>query len=105
MNAIGFAILLGLKDDPRDAEGILVRMRELGEEEEPPIASFYRALKKAVDAGHVEIVDAAAETAEGKRGRPPQRYRITRSGKTSLAAEARRLGRLAGLALSGRESR
>jgi DNA-binding PadR family transcriptional regulator len=105
MNALGFGILLSLKDDPGDAEGILLRIHAMGEDEEPPIASFYRALKKAVDAGHIEILDAAGETEEGRRGRPPQRYRLTRSGRTALAAEARRLGRLAGLALSGRESR
>jgi DNA-binding PadR family transcriptional regulator len=105
MNALGFGILLSLKDDPRDADGVLQRMRELREDDEPAIASFYRALKRAVEAGHVEVLDAAGETEEGRRGRPPQRYRITRSGKTALAAEARRLGRLAELALSGRESR
>jgi DNA-binding PadR family transcriptional regulator len=91
-----FHILLSLKDQPQDAEGIVSRMRELGRDSEPPLASFYRALKKALDDGLLEILNAVEE---GRRGRPRQRYRITRAGKTALAAEARRLGRLAKLAL------
>jgi len=96
VSPILFRILLGLKDEPRDAEGIVSRMRELGEDSEPPLASFYRALKRALDDGYLEILDPADER---RRGRPRQRYRITRSGRTALAAEARRLGRLAKLAL------
>jgi DNA-binding PadR family transcriptional regulator len=96
VNPVLFHILLGLKDDPQDAEGIVSRIRALGQEKEPPLASFYRALKKALDEGYLEILDA--EDA-GRRGRPRQRYRITRWGRSALAAEARRLGRLAKLAL------
>jgi DNA-binding PadR family transcriptional regulator len=96
VNPIFFHILLGLKDEPQDAEGIVSRMRALGRESEPPLASFYRALKRALDEGYLEILDP--EDA-GRRGRPRQRYRITRSGRAALAAEARRLGRLAKLAL------
>lgn len=96
MSPILFHVLLGLKDEPQDAEGIVSRMHALGHETEPPLASFYRALKKALDEGYLEIL--APEDA-GRRGRPRQRYRITRSGRTALAAEARRLGRLAKLAL------
>jgi DNA-binding PadR family transcriptional regulator len=91
-----FHILLGLKDAPQDAEGIVSRLRTLGQESEPPLASFYRALKRALDEGYLEIL--APEDA-ARRGRPRQRYRITRSGSTALAAEARRLGRLSKLAL------
>ncbi len=91
-----FHILLGLKDEPQDAEGIVSRMRALGRASEPPLASFYRALKRALDEGYLEILDP--EDA-GRRGRPRQRYRITRSGRTALASEARRLGRLSKLAL------
>jgi DNA-binding PadR family transcriptional regulator len=98
-----FQILLSLKDEARDAEGIVGRMRELGETDEPPIASFYRGLKKALEAGHLEILETADA---GKRGRPPKRYRITRAGRASLETEARRLGRLARFALAeSRESR
>jgi DNA-binding PadR family transcriptional regulator len=91
-----FHILLGLKDESQDAEGIVSRMRALGQESEPPLASFYRALKRALDEGYLEIL--TPEDA-GRRGRPRQRYRITRSGRAALTAEARRLGRLAKLAL------
>jgi DNA-binding PadR family transcriptional regulator len=96
VSPILFHILLGLRNDPQDAEGIVSRMRALGQETEPPLASFYRALKRALDDGYLDILDP--EDA-GRRGRPRQRYRITRSGRTALAAEARRLGKLAKLAL------
>lgn len=108
MSPLLFQILLSLRDEPRDAEEIVLRMHELGETKEPPVASFYRGLKRALDAGYLEIVKAG-RSPKGV-GRPAQRYRITRSGKASLAVEARRLGRLAELALAdssaaGRESR
>lgn len=96
MSPLLFNILLSLKDEPQDAEGIVSRMGELGRDQEPPLASFYRALKKALDEGHLEILHPAEE---GRRGRPRQRYRITRAGRSTLAAEARRLERLAKLAL------
>jgi len=91
-----FHILLGLKDGPQGAEGIASGMRALGREAEPPLASFYRSLKRALDDGYLEILEPEEA---GRRGRPRQRYRITRSGRTALAAEARRLGKLAKLAL------
>lgn len=96
MSPVLFHILLSLKDEPLDAEGIVSHMRALGRESEPPLASFYRALKKGIDEGTLEIM--APEDA-GRRGRPRQRYRITRSGRTALTTEARRLGKLAKLAL------
>lgn len=79
-----------------DAEGIVTRMHALGQESEPPLASFYRALKKALDEGALEILPPEEA---GRRGRPRQRYRLTRSGRSALSSEARRLGRLAKLAL------
>ncbi len=91
-----FHILLGLRDETLDAEGIVSRMRAHGRETDPPLASFYRALKRALDEGYLEIIDR--EDAP-RRGRPRQRYRITRSGRTALASEARRLGKLSKLAL------
>jgi DNA-binding PadR family transcriptional regulator len=96
VSPILFHILLGLRDEPLDAEGIVSRMRGSGQESEPPLASFYRALKKALDEGYLEILPPDDEA---RRGRPRQRYRITRTGKSALTAEARRLGRLAKLAL------
>ena len=69
VSPILFHILLGLKDEPQDAEGIVSRMRALGQETEPPLASFYRALKRALDDGYLEILDP--EDA-GRRGRPRQ---------------------------------
>jgi DNA-binding PadR family transcriptional regulator len=100
MNSLSFHILLGLKDHPGDAETIVLRMRELGGTTGPPIASFYRALKRTIEAGHVEV---AASSEGGKPGRPAQCYRITGAGRSALAVEARRLGRLSQLALSERK--
>ena len=48
-----FHILLGLRAEPQDAEGIVHRLRALGQESEPPLASFYRALKRAIDEGYL----------------------------------------------------
>lgn len=98
MSPVLFHILLGLRDEALDAEGIVLRMRAHGREAEPPLASFYRALKKALDEGYLEILDPEEAL---RRGRPRQRYRITRSGRSALAVEARRLGRLSKLALGG----
>ncbi len=91
-----FHVLLALKEGPLDAERIVARMRESGSEKDPPLASFYRALNKALDDDHLEILPPEDEV---RRGRPRQRYRITRTGRAALTAEARRLGRLAKLAL------
>ena len=99
MNEIVFQILLGLREEARDAEGILEAIRLVGgKKAEPALASFYRGLKKAADAGYVTIL---ARGPGESRGRPRQRYRITREGRAALRIEARRLGRLASLALSG----
>jgi len=92
-----FEILLTLKDGPCDTEGVLTRIRELGGSKAPPIASFYRSLKRSVDGGYVEVLETAGPVG---RGRPPQRYRITAAGRAALRSEARRLGRLSSLALS-----
>lgn len=92
-----FAILLTLKDGPCETETVLTRLRELDGSRPPAIASFYRSLKKTVDAGFVDVLDPSGPAT---RGRPPQRYRITALGKAALRAEARRLGNLSKLALS-----
>lgn len=96
MNSLLFHVLLGLKDEPLNAEEIVARMSSLGHEAEPPLASFYRALKRGLEEGYLEILDTEEA---GRRGRPRQRYRVTRSGRSALAAEARRLGKLVKLAL------
>lgn len=94
-----FRILITLKDGALDAEGVLAGLRNL--DKAPSLASFYRSLNKAVDAGYVRILDASEPSG---RGRPRKRYRITRSGKAYLESEARRMERLARLALSERKS-
>ncbi|HXV61581.1 MAG TPA: helix-turn-helix transcriptional regulator [Vicinamibacteria bacterium] len=96
-----FHILLSLRDGPRDAEAILAQMRALAPNVKPPaLASFYRALKKASAKRYLAVTRIAES---GARGRPRQLYRITRSGRTALEAEARRLERLAMAALEARK--
>ena len=98
-----FQILLSLKEEAQDAEGILAHIHRVsGASAEPAIASFYRALKKGSDAGYLLIEEPDASE---RLGRPRQRYRITRAGRSALRAEARRLERLAELALSDSASR
>ena len=101
MNHTIFQILLSLKDDPRDADGVLEAMRKLGGARAvPALASFYRGLKKASDSGFIRLLGASK--GDG-RGRPRQRYQMTRSGRYALRTEARRLGNLAAAALSDTE--
>ncbi len=107
MNHTIFQILLSLKDDPRDADGVLEAMRSVGGKQAvPALASFYRGLKKAADSGFIRVLDATK--GEGRRrpegpGRPRQRYQMTRSGRYALRTEAQRLGHLAAAALSDTE--
>lgn len=100
MNETLFQVLLPLKDGALDAESIVESMK--GEEagfEPPAIASFYRALKKASDAGYLAVEKVEAEG----RGRPRQRYALTRAGRAALESEARRLARLAEAVLGARK--
>jgi DNA-binding PadR family transcriptional regulator len=92
-----FEVLLTLKDGPYGTEAVFARLHELGGSGPPAIASFYRTLKKAVDSGYVDVIESLGPAG---RGRPPQRYRLTAAGRAALRAEARRLGKLATLALS-----
>lgn len=103
MSPLTFHILLSLRDGPSDAEGIVLRMQAFSGEEDPPLASFYRSLKRALEEGTIAI--AKPPPGEVRRGRPPQRYRITPAGEVALSAEARRLERLAALALDEPRSR
>ncbi len=101
MNHTIFQILLSLKDDSRDADGVLEAMRALGGTQAvPALASFYRGLKRASDSGFIRVLDAAKG---GGPGRPRQRYQMTRSGRYAMRTEARRLGNLAAAALSDTE--
>ncbi len=98
MNATVFRLLAVLREGPRDASGILDRLRELSDDEPlPSLAGFYRGLKRAVDEDWIEVVEGEAE---GNRGRPPQGYIITPGGRAAAETEALRMKRLAGLVLT-----
>lgn len=100
MSPVVFEILLALKGEPLDAEGI-VRGIEARGSRAPAIASFYRSLKRAADD---RFIDITAPAADGAPGRPRQRYAMTRRGRNALQAEASRLRRLAEAALAPEES-
>jgi len=101
MNHTIFKILLSLKDDSRDSDGVLEAMRAVGGTQAvPALASFYRGLKKASDSGFIHVLDA---TKGGGPGRPRQRYQMTRSGRYAMRTQARRLEHLARAALSDTE--
>lgn len=99
MHEIEFAILATLKAGDRHAGALLDRLEESeATRGKPSLASFYRYLKTAVDAGWIEVAGNEAAGA----GRPRQVYRITSAGLAAVEAEARRLRDLAGLALDRR---
>ncbi|HSC26081.1 MAG TPA: PadR family transcriptional regulator [Vicinamibacterales bacterium] len=76
---------LGIADEVERASG---GMLELGP------GTLYRSLAEMVDAGLIRSVRAPGDAADPRR----KYYRITAAGRTSVAAEARRLQRLVGAA-------
>ena len=98
MQIITFEILAVLVKGPGDASDILAKFREVSEKgDTPPLASFYRALKRALDQGWLDI--SGTDAVPQGRGRPAQVYRITPKGTSAMEAEAYRLRSLAKLAL------
>lgn len=94
MHEVTLQILGILRDGPASADRIMARLRQVNDGRPPPLATFYRHLKNGLDRGWIEIVGEA----QGDRGRPKQRYRVTRAGAGAAADEARRLRALAALA-------
>ena len=103
MDGLLFEILLSLRGEELDADGILSRLEEMAPSAKPPaIASLYRSLKRGVERGFIHIVRPGQANGPG---RPRQAYRLTPAGTSALTAEGRRLQRLSRLALSrGSES-
>lgn len=90
------AVLLAFVGDPRTAHAALRTIDAWDSLPSPPLGSFYRHLKRAVELGWVEILDPAP--GDRKPGRPSRCYRLTAEGTHSLRAaleHARGLARLA----------
>lgn len=96
MHLNALRLLVVLRRGDCDAGEMLDRMRQMDADTAPSLPAFYRCLKDAVDAGWVRI--AGSEPADGP-GRPRQIYAIAPAGLRAAEAEARKLGRLAALAL------
>lgn len=94
-----FHILLCLADGEKHGYAIMqeVDRRTDGEVQLPP-GTLYRSLQKLLEAGLV-LTDAPAEPAASHDTRR-RGYRITRQGRQAAGDEARRLGRLVGIAVS-----
>jgi DNA-binding PadR family transcriptional regulator len=98
MNQTTFQVLAVLRNGSQDAGQILDALRDLlGQHEAPPLASFYRAVKRSLEDNLIHIVGSAAG-AEGP-GRRSQVYAITDRGIAAAEAQAGRLRALAALAL------
>jgi DNA-binding PadR family transcriptional regulator len=98
MDTITFAILVSVMQGAESAGEILDGMLRVSRQRrKPPLASLYRALKRALEAGWLELDQAAPA---GNRGRPSQVYRITRQGEKAVRSEAGRLQHMASLALT-----
>lgn len=83
-----FQILAVLRGGPRNSNGILERLTEVGGAQElPSLPAFYRHLARAVDEGSVEIV--GTQPPEDGRGRPRQIYTLTASGVQAVQERAR----------------
>lgn len=98
ISAAVFQILLALLREPATPSDVLAELERREETSPPPVATFYRQVRRAQEAGWIEVV-ADVDAAEGP-GRPGRVYRVTEAGRRAARAEARRLRRLADLALA-----
>ena len=98
MDTTTFAILVSVMQGAESAGEILDVMLQVSKQRrKAPLASFYRTLKRAMEAGWLHAGEVAPA---GGRGRPSQVYRITRKGENAVRAEAGRLQHMATLALA-----
>lgn len=93
-----FQILLCATEEGRTAADLLSCMDGLEGASVPPIATFYRDLKRAEEAGWIEVEEASQE--QLGPGRPAHVYRLTPAGHTARHEEALRLRMLAANVLS-----
>jgi len=97
MDRTTFLILACIVAEPRSASAIRDETARSSGGKRAPIASFYRALGRAHDAGWLEV---RVEPGPSSGGRPPQTYRITAAGHRAIEAEAEQMRGLADLVSS-----
>ena len=98
MDTMTFSILVSVMQGAESAGEILDGVLRVSKQRrKPPLASLYRAIKRAMEAGWLQVDQAAPA---GSRGRPSQVYRITRKGEKAVRSEAGRLQHMASLALA-----
>ena len=98
MDTTTFAILVSVMQGAESAGEILDAMLRVSKQRrKPPLATLYRALKRGMEAGWLQVDQAAPA---GGRGRPSQVYRITRKGEKAVRSEAGRLQHMASMALT-----
>lgn len=97
MHPVLFEILLGLGHGPAPAAELLERLEQMEEAQGVPVATFYRQLKRGLEAGWARVKATRSPTGPG---RPGQVYERTESGREAVVREARRLRRLADRALA-----
>lgn len=94
LRPVEFHVLLSVSAGPRHGYGIMKDAGErTGKDVIPDVGTLYRALRRMVEAGLIEPVQA-----EGERRRD---YRITPLGRRVAEAESRRLASLVRAARSG----
>jgi len=64
---------------------------ESGGSVRPEIGSLYRVLARLMTEGLVDEVDPPADAPDWHRGQPRRYYKLTKKGRNSLEADARRL--------------
>lgn len=101
MDSTTFTILVALAAGRRNAAAIHDDLHGSASGRGVPVATFYRRLAAALEAGWI----VGHEEAASGRGRPGRKYELTEIGTAAMRTEARRLQRLAGLALGDEASR
>lgn len=86
-----FHILLALADGPLHGYGIMRRVEEASGRPTGP-GTIYGSIQRLCDAGW--LLEGEAEDGDARRGRT---FELTSEGRAALAAEARRITRLAGM--------
>lgn len=96
LTPVAFDILLALLDGEAHGYAIMRAVEERsGGSTSLHAGTLYRALSRLVDAGLIEELDEPPEPTSDERRRY---YRVTPDGRSSAAAEARRLERRLGAA-------
>jgi DNA-binding PadR family transcriptional regulator len=98
MHSTTLLLLTALADGEGDSGTLLARLRALGGDDAPSLATFYRRLKEGIDEGWVEVVDFGAASTPG---RPAQTYRLSDAGRAAARAEAKRWRALSDRLLRG----